>query len=240
MPKQPATEMSKRTPLSRDRVLEAAVAIADKHGIAAVTMRSLADDLGVKPMSLYYHVKNKDDILDGIVDAVVGKIGEPTPGEAWRPALRRRMVSMHEVLRRHPWALGLLDSRVNAGPATLRQHNANLGLMFDAGFSLALAGHAYAILDAFVYGFSLQESALPFDGPDSLAELAEPFQQLVTDHPHMSRFLHEHVLQPGYDFGHEFEFGLDLILDSIARLRSAESRAVTSGRGPKHLAQKRT
>ena len=156
---------AERVPLSRERVLRGAIAVADAAGVGALTIRSLAQHLGVKPMSVYYYVANKDEILDGIVDLVFSEIDLPSPGGDWRSEMRRRAISARRVLRRHPWAIGLLESRKTPGPATLRHHDAVIGTLREAGFSVEMTAHAYALLDSYVYGFALQEAALPFTAP---------------------------------------------------------------------------
>jgi AcrR family transcriptional regulator len=208
-----------RRPLSRERVLRAAVAVADATGLGSLTMRSLAQELGVTPMSLYHHVANKEEILDGIVDQVFSEIELPSPSGEWRSEIQRRAHSARRVLRCHPWAVALMESRRNPGPATLRHHGAILGTLRRAGFSVVMTAHAYALLDAYLYGFALQEAALPFKGPDSAAEVAEPMMAAfpVGEYPHLVELATTHVLQPGYDFGDEFEFGLGLILDALTR-----------------------
>ena len=167
-----------RAPLSRERVLRGAVAVADAAGIGALTMRSLARELGVKPMSLYYYVASKDEILDGIVDLVFSEIDLPSPGGDWRSQMRRRAVSARRALRRHPWAIGLMESRANPGPATLRHHDATLATLRAAGFSVAMTAHAYALLDSYIYGFALQEAALPFN-PETVTEATEAITRAV-------------------------------------------------------------
>ena len=218
MPKPASATPSKRIPLSRDRVLRAAVAIADADGIGSLTMRSLAQELGVKPMALYYHVANKEEILDGIVDLVFSEIELPTANGDWRSEIVRRANSARLVLRRHPWAIGLMESRKTPGPATLRHHDATIGTLRAAGFSVEMTAHAYALLDSYIYGFALQEVSLPFEGPETVADVAEPMmQQFPADaYPHLVEMATEYVLQPGYDFGNEFEFGLGVILDALA------------------------
>jgi AcrR family transcriptional regulator len=208
-----------RAPLSRERVLRAAMAVADAGGIGRLTIRSLAKELGVKPMSVYHHVANKDEILDGIVDLVFSEIELPSTEGNWRPEIERRAASARAVLRQHRWAIGLMESRTSPGPATLRHHNAVLGTLRAAGFSIELTAHAYALLDAYVYGFALQEASLPFEGPETVAEVAEPIMELfdAEAYPHLVELATEHVLQPGYDFGDEFEFGLGLVLDALSR-----------------------
>ena len=209
-----------REPLSRDRVLSAALAVADDGGLDGLTIRSLAQRLEAKPMSLYHYVANKDEILDGLVDLVFGEIELPEPTGDWREEMARRCRSARQVLKRHPWSIGLLESRTSPGPATLRHHDANLGALRAGGFSVAQTGHAYALLDAFVYGFAVQEASLPFEGPDGAAEVAGPIMALMEagEYPHMVEFATQHAMLPGYDFGDEFEFGLDLVLDGIGRM----------------------
>ena len=218
MPKPASATPSKRIPLSRDRVLRAAVAIADADGIGSLTMRSLAQELGVKPMALYYHVANKEEILDGIVDLVFSEIELPTANGDWRSEIVRRANSARLVLRRHPWAIGLMESRKTPGAATLRHHDATIGTLRAAGFSVEMTAHAYALLDSYIYGFALQEVSLPFEGPETVADVAEPMmQQFPADaYPHLVEMATEYVLQPGYDFGNEFKFGLGVILDALA------------------------
>ena len=157
----------KRVPLSRERVLQSAVAIADTAGIGSLTIRSLAQRLGVKPMSIYYYVPNKSAILDGIVDLVFSKIELPTTDGDWRSELMRRANSARQVLSRHHWAIGLMESRKSSRPATLRHNDAILGTLRRAGFSVEMTAHAYALLDSYVYGFALQEAAMPFQGADT-------------------------------------------------------------------------
>ncbi|MEU8776936.1 TetR/AcrR family transcriptional regulator [Streptomyces sp. NPDC048606] len=209
--------MSAQVPLSRDRVLETAVALADEGGVAALTIRALAARLGVKPMSLYHHVPNKEAILDGIVDAVFAEIELPPEGPDWRAALSRRAHSARAVLARHPWATAVLESRAHPGPATLRHHDAVLGVLKRGGFPYALAAHAYSLLDSYVYGFALTEAALPFapqDVEEAVGELLEGFP--AGEYPHLVEFTEHHVLRPGYEYGAEFGYGLELILDGLA------------------------
>jgi AcrR family transcriptional regulator len=219
MSKRVSESPEERAPLSRDRVLRGAVAVADKAGIGSLTMRSLAQELGVKPMSLYHHVANKDEILDGIVDLVFSEIELPLPDGDWRSEMHRRAISARRVLRCHPWAIGLMESRTTPGPATLRHHNAIIGTLRGAGFSVKMTAHAYALLDSYIYGFALQEAALPFKGPETVAEVAEPIAQQISadEYPHLVEMATELILQPGYDFGNEFEFGLGVILDALTR-----------------------
>ena len=208
-----------RARLSRELVLRGAVAVADAGGIGSLTIRSLARELGVKPMSVYHYVANKDEILDGIVDLVFSEIELPAPGGDWRAEMRQRAISARRVLTRHPWAIGLLESRSTPGPANLRHHDAVIGTLRAAGFSVEMTAHAYALLDSYVYGFALQEAALPFNGPDTVAGVAEPMVARFPagEYPHLVEMATEYILQPGYDFGDEFEFGLSVILAALTR-----------------------
>jgi AcrR family transcriptional regulator len=208
-----------RLPLSRGRVLRCALALVDEAGIGSLTIRSLAQALGAKPMSLYHYVANKGEILDGIVDLVFSEIELPSAEGSWRSEMYRRANSVREVLSRHTWAIGLLESRTTPGPATLRHHDATLGTLRGAGFSVQMTAHAYALLDSYIYGFALQEAALPLTGPKPVAEVAEPMlaQFSADDYPHLLEMATEHVLQPGYDSGNEFEIGLEVILEALAR-----------------------
>lgn len=221
----------KRLPLSREKVLECALDLADESGIAALTIRSLAQSMGTKPMSLYYYVANKEEILDGIVDLVFSEIELPSPAGAWRDEMHRRAHAMRAALKRHPWAVGLLESRTSPGAATLRHHDATLGTLRAAGFSVQLTAHAYALLDSYIYGFALQETALPFEGRDTAAEITTPIMDRFStgEYPHMVEIAVEHVLKPGYDFGDEFDFGLNLILDGLSR------SIPTTGSEPGHV-----
>jgi AcrR family transcriptional regulator len=208
-----------RAQLSRDRVLRAAVTRADQDGISSLSMRKLGEALGVEAMSLYNHVASKSDLLDGMIDIVFSEIDLPSVGGDWKAAMRRRAISARQVLRRHPWAIGLMESRTSPGPATLRHHDAVLGCLRRAGFSIELTAHAYALLDSYIYGFALQEASLPFDTGTETVELAqEILASAPTDaYPHLAEFMVEHAMAPGYDFGNEFEIGLDLILDALER-----------------------
>jgi AcrR family transcriptional regulator len=210
-----------RARLSRDRVLAAAIALADAGGIESLSMRKLGVELGVEAMSLYRHVANKGDLLDGMIDGVFGEIDLPTSGTDWRAALHRRAISAREVLSRHRWAIGLMESRSTPGPATLRHHDTVIGTLRAAGFSVVMTAHAYSLLDSYIYGFAMQEPNLPFDTGEETAELAQKImaQFASGQYPHLTELAVEHVMQPGYDYGHEFEFGLDLILDGLERVR---------------------
>lgn len=193
------------------------VRLADDNGIESLTMRKLAAAVGVKAMSLYNHVANKTDLLDGMIDVVFSEIEPPSGEDGWKTAMRQRAIAVRAVLKRHPWAIGLMESRTSPGPATLRHHDAVIGCLRDAGFSVELTAHAYSVLDNYIYGFALQERALPFHTPEETSTFAQAMlaQFPVHDYPHLAELTIEYVLQPGYDYGNEYEVGLDLILDSL-------------------------
>jgi AcrR family transcriptional regulator len=218
----PREDGTGRQRLSRERVLQGAVAVADAGGIAALTIRSLAAQLGIKPMAIYHHVANKDEILDGIVDIVFSEIELPEPDGDWRAEMEQRASSAREALRRHPWAIGLLESRTNPGPATLKHHDAVIGTLRRAGFSVVMTAHAYALIDAYVYGFALSEASLPINGPETVTEVAEQMMEQYSgdDYPHLIEFSVEHVMKPGYDYGAEFDFGLGVVLDGLTQALS--------------------
>ena len=218
---------SSRTPLTIERVLQAAVELADREGVGSLSMRRLARELGVEAMSLYHHLAGKQVLLDGMVDLVFGEIELPADDGDWKAAMRRRAVSARQVLARHPWAIALMESRRTPGPANLRHHDAVLGCLRRAGFPVALTAHAYSILDAYIYGFALQEASLPFDTPEETAEVAaEIMDGFAADaYPHLTELAVEHVLQPGYDYGDEYAFGLELILDGLERLAGQDPAA---------------
>jgi AcrR family transcriptional regulator len=212
-----------RVPLSRERVLRAALDLADTGGLASLSMRRLAQELGVEAMSLYRHVRNKDDIVDGVVDLVFGEIGLPPHGVDWKTAMRQRAISARQVLACHPWSIGLMESRSRPGPATLRHHDAVIGQLREAGFSIAMVAHAYALLDSYIYGFALQQASLPFKTSEETVAVADNIrrQSAADAYPHLTEVMVQHALQPGYNFADEFTFGLDLILDGLERLRPA-------------------
>jgi AcrR family transcriptional regulator len=216
---------SARTPrerpaLSRDRIVAAAVELADAEGIEGLSMRSLARSLGVEAMSLYHHVANKDDLLDGMVDAVFAEIATPAADGPWRSEVRARCVSLREVLLVHPWAVGRLDSRRTPGAASLGHHEAMIGCLRAGGFDVRTTALAFATLDAFVYGFALQELSLPLADDEPAADLAaEVLGDVLDTLPNMAELVAEHISLPGYRFAGEFEPGLDLILDGFERLR---------------------
>ena len=212
-----------RPALTRDAVLAAAVELADRDGLAALSMRSLARHLGVEAMSLYHHVAGKEALLDGMVDAVFAEIHLPRVGGDWATELRLRHESARAVLTRHRWAVGLMDSRSAPGLTTLRHHDAVLGCLRGGGFSVPMAAHAFALLDAHLYGFLVQELALPFAPGDDLEAMATDMMAAfpVDALPHLAELTSRHVALPGYAFGDEFAWGLDLILDGLGRRRTS-------------------
>lgn len=208
-----------RPGLSKERVLHTAVALADQIGIPALSMRRLGQELGVEAMSLYKHVANKEDILAGIVDLVVREIEVPAIRGDWQAAMRRRATSAYQVLLRHPWATLLLVSQANVGPAMLRYVDATIGCLREAGFSYAMADHAWNAIDNHVYGFTLQKLNFPFK-PDEYAAAARGFlPQLPADRYPYLRGMSEQVIAGLHDGLHDFAFGLDLILDGLEKRR---------------------
>jgi len=220
--------VGQRPRLTRERVLRGAMSLADAGGIGALTIRSLAQELGVKPMSVYHHVANKEEILDGIIDLVFAEIELPAAGD-WRTRIGARAHSARRVLGRHRWAIGLMESRSSPGPATLRHHDAVIGVLRGAGFSVEQTAHAYALLDSYIYGFALQEASLPFEGPEAAADVAEEIMAGYggDSYPHLTELATDYVLRPGYDFGDEFDFGLELILDALAARSLSSARRAT-------------
>jgi AcrR family transcriptional regulator len=216
-----------REPLSRDRVLRTALELADEAGVESLSMRKLAKELGVEAMSLYNHVAGKDALLNGIVDLVFGEIEPPSPRDEWRTAMRKRALSTRAALRRHPWAVGLMEGGSTPGLANARLHEAVLACLRGAGFSLAETVHAYNVQDSYIYGFALQERALPaeFEDPEVSARVAErQMAQIPADEfPFLREMVGGHIAKAGFDYAAEFVFGLDLILDGLERRRQARS-----------------
>ncbi|GAA3052508.1 TetR/AcrR family transcriptional regulator C-terminal domain-containing protein [Pseudonocardia yunnanensis] len=208
---------AKRPPLSRDMVVAAAIALADEAGETGVSMRAIAARLGVQAMSLYNHVSSREDVLDGMVDSVFGEIDLPASTTDWREAMRDRAASVRAALQRHHWAVGLMDSRRRPGPATLRHHDAVLGALRAGGFSVAMAVHAFTVIDSYLYGFVLQELSLPFTGPVEFGEVAEGIaRDLPADaYPNLTEVLTEYTRRPDYDYASEFDLGLSMILNAL-------------------------
>jgi AcrR family transcriptional regulator len=216
-----------REPLSRERVLETAVRLADLHGIEWLSMRKLADELGVAAMTLYYYVPNKTELIDGMIDIVFSEIEPPSLEVDWKTAMRRRALSTREALNRHRWAVGNMEGRTDHGAANLRLHDAVLGCLRAAGFSVEMTVHAYSVQDAYIYGFALQETDMSSETPDDFAAEAQrqmdAYQDVLADYPHLVEVVGGYVAESGYDYATEFLFGLDLILDALDRLRRATS-----------------
>ncbi len=210
-------ERDLRPVLSAARVLDGAMRLADRIGIKKLTIRRLADELGVTPMAIYHYVGSKEEIVDGMVEGVFSEIDLPPVEEDWKTAMRRRCMSLREVLLRHPWAPPLMESRPSPGPTLLHHHDAMLGCLRRGGLPLPWAAHAYAVLDSYVYGYAMQEANLPFGGDHQIADLAEAILTAIPadQYPYLREFTADHALQPGYHFGNSFEVGLDLILDGL-------------------------
>jgi AcrR family transcriptional regulator len=220
-----------RPGLTRGQILDAAIALADRTGVGALSMRKVGDAVGVEAMSLYHHVANKDNLLDGMVDAIYAEIELPLDEPDWKEAMRRRASSAHEVLRRHRWATALMESRARPGIQNLRHHDGVVGILRRAGFSVELAGHAYALLDSFVYGFAIQESSLPFETDTGASELAQAMRDegVLEQYPYLAEFITEQALDRNYDFGDEFSWGLEHVLDAIDRAFRADARPREAG-----------
>ncbi len=208
--------------LTRERVLSAALGLADEHGIEDLSMRALAHVLGVEAMSLYNHVASKSDLLDGLVDLVFSEVDLPTGESSWKANLRKWATSAREALARHRWAIGLMESRTRPGPENLRHHDAVLACLREAGFSVRSAVHAYSMLNSYIYGFALQEVSLPFSTEQQAMEVTDAILQQfpADDYPHLAEVGREHVAR-GYRYGDEFGLGLNVILKALAGGRSA-------------------
>ncbi len=209
-----------RPSLSRDQVLASAVALADEVGIEALTIRKLATALDTKPMSIYRHVASKEDIIDGMVERVFAEIQRPPTDHDWLDGLRQRCVSAKIALNRHPWAAPLMQSRTSPGAETLGHHDAVVGCLRRGGLTWPMVAHANAMLDAFIYGFALLEASLPSMAEGDFVAVVEDITQTLDPgaYPHLVGFASEHVFQPGYEFSHSFEFGLDRILEAVGHL----------------------
>jgi AcrR family transcriptional regulator len=211
-----------RSPLTRDSVLQTAMDIADAEGLKAVSMRRVAGELGVEAMSLYHHIPGKEQLLDELVDWLFRRVELPAIGTGWRDGMRERARSARSVFTAHPWGLTLAESRRTAGPALLEHHDAVLGCLRRDGFSVALAAHAFAVLDSYVYGFVLTEQRLPFEADERVEDFAAEIDLPAERYPYMAEMVGELVIGRDYAFGDEFEHGLDLILDGLAARLSIE------------------
>lgn len=219
---------ARRAPLTRERVLQAALKLADAGGFQSLSMRKVAAELRVEAMSLYNHVASKEDIVDGLVDIVFSEIEVPVPGTIdWRTAMRGRAISVRAALNRHRWAVGLMEGRMNPGPANAHNHNAVMGCLREGGFAFRDAVHAYSVMDAYIYGFALQEKGLPFDAPEESAQVMAKQRENVPsmdDYPYLVEIAIE-LEKAGYDYETEFLFGLELILDGIERFKAGSEHA---------------
>ena len=215
------TQSRPRIPLTRERVLQTALELADQGGLESLSMRKLGQALGVEAMAVYYHFANKERVLDGIVDLVFAEIELPQAGAEWKPAMRQRAISVRDALLRHRWAIGLMESRTNPGPANLRHHDAVIGCLRAAGFDMAATATAYSLLDSYIYGFALTKMNLPFEDTSDIVEMSEtmlaPFPP--GEYQNLADFISEYAMKPGYDYANEFEYGLDVILDGLERVR---------------------
>lgn len=218
--------MPRRAVLSVDAIVEAAVRVADRGGLTQVSMRNVGKELGVEAMSLYHHLSGKEALLDALADWAFARIELHEAAQPWRPAMAARAVSARRVLSAHPWALGLLESRRTPGPALLRHHDTVLGCLRANGFPVALAAHAYSVLDAYVYGFVLTELNLPFEAGEGAEEFVATLAPTLADHyPHLAEMVLELVVGRDYDYADEFAYGLDLVLDGLeARLAAVLHR----------------
>ncbi len=213
----------RRAPLTRERVLQAALQLADAGGFHSLSMRKVAAKLRVEAMSLYNHVASKEDIVDGLVDIVFSEIDVPDPGTVdWKTAMRSRAISVRDALNRHRWAVGLMEGRMHPGPANAANHNAVMGCLREGGFAFRDAVHAYSVMDAYIYGFALQEKGLPFDAPEETAQVMAKQRENVPamdDYPYLVETATE-LEKAGFDYETEFLFGLDLVLDGIERFKA--------------------
>ncbi len=222
----PTPSPEARVPLSRERVLAAAVLLADEEGIESLSMRKLGLMLGVEAMSLYNHVANKDDILDGMVDAVVSEIDLPVDIGDWKEAMRRRAISAQSVFSVHPWASALIDSRESSGPARLRYFDWVLGILRRAGFTVEMAARAFSLLDSYVYGFSRQQLNTSASGDIEPEEIEEGFLRAIPadEYPYLREMVVEYAMKSGHDEGADFAFGLELILDGLQTMLERTAR----------------
>ncbi len=208
-----------RPVLTRDAIIAAAAQVADAGGLAAVSMRNVGKALGVEAMSLYHHIKNKDALLDALVDWIFAQIELPVDEDRWREGMVRRAQSARTVLGAHPWGLGLIESRATPGPSLLAHHNAVIECLRAGGFSIRLAAHAFSVIDSYVYGFVMTEQNLPFDASasTSASDFAEEFAPMIAAYPHLAELVVHLTGGRDYVYVDEFMYGLDLILDELAR-----------------------
>ena len=208
--------------LSRELIVDAALRSIDLHGTQGLSMRRLAQDLGVEAMSLYHHVQNKDAMVDGLADWIFARLGLPPKDQSWRDYLVDRAHAQRRELRQHPWALGMLESRSNPGIGVLRHHDAVLGVLRRAGFEIPLAAHTFSVVDAYVFGFVLTELNLPFTGGSNADDFVDALALPEDEFPYMSEFVAAYIVGTDYDYGDEFAIGLGIILDEVERRREAQ------------------
>ena len=215
-----ASKTEPRLPLSRDRIVHAALELADEGGIESLTMRKLGETLGFEAMSLYNHVANKDDVLDGILDLVLGESEPPSPAGDWDAAIRTSAISVHEALRRHPWSCTLLMAPERMRPARLRYMDVLLGRLHEAGFSAETTYNAYHVLDGHIFGFSLWETSHTYTA-EEVSTFEEKFAQTITAdaYPYLHEHAEQHFSEGPHRDGSAFELGLNLILDGLERAR---------------------
>jgi AcrR family transcriptional regulator len=222
-----------RAPVTRDLALRAAAALADRDGLASLSMRKLARELGIEAMSVYHHLKNKEELLAGMVDLVFSEINLPVAGQDWKTVLRDRAESTRTVLTRHPWAISIMDSRTTPGPATLRHQDAAIGCLRGAGLSIAMAAHAMSLVDSYVHGFVLQEVSLPLDDTGDIGAATEDILQqqpmMRNAFPHLAEMAVQLILQPGYAYSNEFPFGLRIILGGLEAALAEAGEVPPSG-----------
>ena len=217
--------MQKKLGLSRQKIIDAAIEMADSEGLSKLSMRNLARHLGVEAMSLYHHLRHKAELLDALVDEIFSRMSWDSDKEDWIEVMHNRALAMRQCLRQHHWAIGLLDSRKNPGESTLAHHDRVLGVLRQAGFSLSLAAAAYSLMDSYIYGFLLQEQSLPASTDSELQQLAyEMAKHFPKDkYPYLAELTFDYVLKPDYSFEGEFLRGLTFILQSLEEARKAEA-----------------
>jgi len=211
--------MSRRPALTPERIIDAAVRVADDGGLTRVSMRNVGKELGVEAMSLYHHLDGKEALLDGLANWIFTQIELPEQGTPWRESMVDRATSARDTLAAHPWGLGLIESRRAPGPALLHHHDRVLGSLRENGFPVQMAAHAFSAIDSYVYGFVLTELNLPFGPGDDAEGFVEEIRQFLPpeEYPHLVEMIEEQVVGTTYAYGDEFEFGLDLILDGLER-----------------------
>ena len=217
--------MTARKPLSPELVVTAAAAVADRGGLAAVSMRNVGKELGVEAMSLYHHVRGKEALLDALAEWITTQITLPSPTDPWRPAMEQRAASARQVMAQHPWGLGLMESRRAPTIASLRYHDTILGCLRSNGFSVELAAHAFSAIDAYVFGFVLTELNLPFGAGEGAEEFVDELDLPAEEFPHLAEMVGSLVVGRDYAYADEFGYGLGLLLDALADRLADEAGA---------------